>query len=703
MSKCTLCNNLERKHREHRVAIDFRVSELERSAVGGCQLCSLLHEGISRFSSQIGNLSCIQHVYVWGDSIEKAENLEVDLYFNDARPHMRLLFFVEQNYNSPWTAFKPLPRLQGNTASDDSFTWASRALKDCDANHRECKSLLDTELPTRILDLGDTAKPLQLRLLEPNGEKARYVCLSHCWGKTQQITTNRANLSSRKREILFTSLPKTFQDAVVFTRKLGLRYLWIDSLCIIQDSKPDWIKESAKMASVYQNSFLTLAATKSADSHGGCFSTDSSPRSGYPLSCGEKTIVVYVREEFPHWDDIQGSRLLQEFPLLTRGWAYQERLLAPRVLHFCRGELVLECLRTTVCECCCFKPISLPKVEHFAAIRTIPSLQAEPEEDRQPSLARSAGGSFGRRRRAINTIYSLFGRSSAQPTDPDELSRWRMQYTMEQERARLLDMERHREAATLTVAPLKQKWHEIVRIYSNLTLSVETDRLPAIAGLARQAQWCRTGSYLAGLWEDSLEEDLLWRVSKLVPGSNLRRPAYRAPSWSWASINGGVSYLKGRSRNAGSDFHLRKAVCIPVPGADQFGQIAKGHLEVECTLLRAGIHYVLGSDRNPASIHYKLVMGDRTVTLYADYSLCEEGENQVKEGEEVFCLRVFRDDHSTISLALRQRKSNEYERIGIVEFPVESSKGAPGAFIETTEVFPARESGESNPAIIVLY
>ena len=82
-------------------------------------------------------------------------------------------------------------------------------------------------------------------------------------------------------------------------------------------------------------------------------------------------------------------------------------------------------------------------------------------------------------------------------------------------------------------------WHKIVSEYSHLALSVECDRLPAIAGLARQTETCKTGKYLAGLWEDSLAEDLLWRVDEPLQGRPRRRPkSYRAPTWSWASVNG---------------------------------------------------------------------------------------------------------------------------------------------------------------------
>ncbi|KAF4943560.1 hypothetical protein FGADI_13318 [Fusarium gaditjirri] len=459
------------------------------------------------------------------------------------------------------------------------------------------------------------------------------------------------------------------------------------------------------MASVYQNSFLTLAATKSANSDGGCFS-DPSLRSDYPLSFDSEAVGLYVREKFLHWDTVEGSCLLKEFPLLTRGWVYQERLLAPRVLHFCQSELVWECLKETTCECSCFNPTSMPKVEHAAALRMAqPLFQADSSPMSKKEKQSPSGRFIGElSRNTIKMTDALFGRSSAELLDPKEKSSKSIQDIIEKQRAEIFTRERTKEDAILAVASIRSKWHEIVRDYSNLTLSMEADRLPAIAGLARQAQKCRIGSsYLAGLWEDSLDQDLLWRVDKLVPGFNHHRPpAYRAPSWSWASVNGGVSYLKKRPSKGISGFRIKKAHCTPVPGADQFGQIVDGYLNVECILLRAEVRYAPFADGNPRSMHYKLAMADNVVTLHADYSLCAQGQNQIKDGEEIFCLRVFRDDRSTISLVLRRQMSNVYERIGIAEFPIESSKGAPGAIVDVIEVPAVGSVSTSNLTTIML-
>ena len=90
-----------------------------------------------------------------------------------------------------------------------------------------------------------------VRLYETEQELAHYTTLSHCWGKKHIVTTTKATLEQRKLEVPWLLLSRTFQDAITITRELGIRYIWIDSLCIIQDDKEDWERVSAKMAEIY--------------------------------------------------------------------------------------------------------------------------------------------------------------------------------------------------------------------------------------------------------------------------------------------------------------------------------------------------------------------------------------------------------------------------------------------------------------------
>jgi hypothetical protein len=141
-------------------------------------------------------------------------------------------------------------------------------IRTCDAKHG-CV-VQDAVMPTRVLDLGRQGSQ-GIVLFEMHGQRGRYITLSHCWGASHSFTTTRRNLEIRKREISLNDLPKTFRDAVTGTRQLGVQYLWIDSLFIIQDDRLDWEAEASRMADVYTNSYLTISASSSRDTNSGCF------------------------------------------------------------------------------------------------------------------------------------------------------------------------------------------------------------------------------------------------------------------------------------------------------------------------------------------------------------------------------------------------------------------------------------------------
>ncbi|KAF1830656.1 HET-domain-containing protein, partial [Decorospora gaudefroyi] len=152
-----------------------------------------------------------------------------------------------------------------------------------------------------------------------------YGCLSHRWGSRQPLQTRKETLSRFKAGIPWESIPKTFQDAITFTRKLGLSYIWIDSLCIIQDDKQDWQQQSGAMAAIYSNSYVTLAAAVADDSKAGFGGVD---------------MPIFVRRPYQHGG----------FPLLRRAWVHQERLLSHRIIYFAYEELIWECDETFECE-----------------------------------------------------------------------------------------------------------------------------------------------------------------------------------------------------------------------------------------------------------------------------------------------------------------------------------------------------------------
>ncbi|KAK4124810.1 HET-domain-containing protein, partial [Parathielavia appendiculata] len=203
-------------------------------------------------------------------------------------------------------------------------------IEKCERRHEDCRLAEPSPLPTRVLDVGaQEDQEFHLSLYETtSGETGQYICLSHCWGGHQPLKTTTSTIEARKLGIRWDEVPRTFQHAVIITRALGIRYLWIDSLCIVQDNADDWRRESAKMHTVYEGGYLTLAASGSAGPDGGLFRPH-----------------IRTRRKIPHIDS------LREHPLIGRGWFFQERLLSRRVLHFSSAELAWECMETNDCEC----------------------------------------------------------------------------------------------------------------------------------------------------------------------------------------------------------------------------------------------------------------------------------------------------------------------------------------------------------------
>ena len=190
-------------------------------------------------------------------------------------------------------------------------------------------------------------------------EEEDYVCLSHCWGTNKglrPLETTTQTLQDFEQCIPYDLLPATFQDAVVFTRKLGYRFLWIDSLCIVQDDAQDWANEAARMANIYESAVLTLAAASSAHSGGGLF------RKSTPHICLENAqwdepkaaLRQLCNRGFFEYDQPAPKRANSgasaQSPLFSRAWVFQERMLSRRTVFFTPLELVFECREGNVTE-----------------------------------------------------------------------------------------------------------------------------------------------------------------------------------------------------------------------------------------------------------------------------------------------------------------------------------------------------------------
>ncbi|KAH8647025.1 heterokaryon incompatibility protein-domain-containing protein [Tricladium varicosporioides] len=219
-------------------------------------------------------------------------------------------------------------------------------LRVCDKDHR-CYPRSDSPLPTRVLDVGDHENPDSLRLYcTTKDERGRYIALSHCWGQLKEdekFCTYRRNIAALCKRIDLDKLPKTFQDAVTVTRGLGIQYLWIDSLCIIQKDVDDWKIESKKMETVFGSAYCTIAASSAKASTEGFLS----PRS--PVQCVKvpynSDTSLYICESIDNF-----HRDVEEGELSKRGWVLQERALSRRTIHFTKEQTYWVCSEGVHCE-----------------------------------------------------------------------------------------------------------------------------------------------------------------------------------------------------------------------------------------------------------------------------------------------------------------------------------------------------------------
>lgn len=241
--------------------------------------------------------------------------------------------------------------------SPEAFEFIRSRLRDCSSNHERC-SFPSLEHPTRLIDVGLPGMT-DVRLVHTSTlpTTVRYLALSYCWGTGRTLTTVTTNLDDMRRSIPLPALPQTIQDAIAVTRGLEQRYLWVDAICIIQDSAADWEVESSKMAAVYRNAYLTLAAGTAAASDEGFLSHNHHSAEyeapyyepWYDEEGGQTVLGARVIPGIhTHTDDLDDEDAM---PLDTRAWTLQERVLASRILTYTKHELRWTCLSGTACEC----------------------------------------------------------------------------------------------------------------------------------------------------------------------------------------------------------------------------------------------------------------------------------------------------------------------------------------------------------------
>ncbi|KAF2732410.1 HET-domain-containing protein [Polyplosphaeria fusca] len=512
---------------------------------GGCRFCGVLVQALDAFFE--GWRGCRGRVTV--DLKEKASirvGMEGEKWKGDS-----VEIYAGSASRAPWPTLGTAHSIPINSGSDHTFDFARRCIQDCLTNpkHGACKlpSKSAATHPKRLLDVGRVNAPIHL--IDTQGRAFQYASLSHCWGTSSILTATKSNWQKLAVNIPLEKLPPLFQDAVIITRQLGLRYIWIDSLCIIQDSTRDWETESAKMGAIYENSYVTIAATMAPDGSARCLMDRCKPVQLDYENSTRKEYAIRARKSIDHHPNVQEDEPARPTgPLVTRAWALQEHVLSTRILHYTATELLFECKTSFRCEC-------LPM------------------------------------RKSYPTTPALIPKAIAKQS----------KYNHE----------------------VWDAWQRIVEQYSKRTLTVPGDGLPSLSGIASKVKEAMSSSYIAGLWKENLASDLLWSRIPSADAVSFAMKEYRAPTFSWASIDSPVSYYSPDEdeRTAFSVTVKLLSSSISLSGLNPLGTVFGGSMMLRAPCLDA----ILSSQQRGASFEYTLLIkGTSAIRISHDCTLAAE-------------------------------------------------------------------------------
>jgi Heterokaryon incompatibility protein (HET) len=398
------------------------------------------------------------------------------------------------------------------------------------------------------------------------------------------------------------SLPQIFQDTIKIADHLGVEYLWIDALCIIQDDCSDWENESQNMDKIYSCAFLNVSATMSFDGSESLFKERSWGPSVHP------EIELKVNGLFQQYYVLDGDIWDDEItnaPLNQRGWVFQERFLARRVLHFGERHMGWEC-------------------------RELDALEMFPEGLPQASFTGSMSKS---------KVASMMATLTTQSDQTPDLK-------------------------------FVYLWQNLVNDYSKCKLTYSKDKLIAFAGVAKCIMKARTDGYAAGMWEKSMVYDLAWwRLSEDREAFSISETSWRAPSWSWASVDGEITFP---STFGGVQAHFIDILESSEPITNESCAIAtresiktKGHcllVSIECS--NEGIvAFKVAGFRFPA--------GDGVRDSSIDLEISNEELLELGQRGKLLFLPLFATSYFLYGIVLTKiRGIGAHRRLGAVEIPV---------------------------------
>lgn len=551
--------------------------------------------------------------------------------------------------------------ISDNPLQDGGLSSARGMIKNCLSSHVRCQQQKPTTLPKRVLDLslGSDSKSVVLHESQWNEDEQRsehgeYVALSHAWGSGKGPKTTKDNLQAHLKGIAWSILPRAFQEAIVFTRALGVRYLWVDALCIVQDDVQARLEESVRMDEIFGNAFLTIAATSATDSSTEPLFPAKTPPFKIQASDNKGQLSkIYIREQPSHYSfkaPFDETSHMNEWelpfnmseeanihaPLLKRAWAYTERLLSPRVLHFTKSEMILECREGYACECGRIDDSIFDSRPTDSVKQEFGRIVTEPLQ--RPT---SNGNTSQTSQRMDSMTTQLAGTTIANPSSPEVLQR--------------------REDAL-------QLWSYIITEFTARNITHPTERLTAIASIAKALLPSMQSGYIAGQWTFSTLS-LLWYPQDPSRGS---RPTptdgQTIPTWSWASCGGSPVFFDNASA---MDLACRASFGPKGKRASAWSPIQGEPMNLSAGM-SAEVVLRIHSSRTDTSIEHETsytLSRNRIAVDFTPDIVPPRGADALVDGETLVCVLVsmtFRS--SIIGLVLKLEEGGSvYRRVGRFE------------------------------------